>query len=194
MAALPFDEKEYFQRIGVSQGVGEAGYTTLERRWGRPTFDTCGLWSGYQGEGAKTVLPATAGAKISFRMVPNQDLDEITKGLKKRIAELCPPGVEFELIDLHGGPAVVVPLDSPYIEAAARAIEHAFGRRPVFTRGGGSIPIVAAFHQRLKADVLLLGWGLEDDNCHSPNEKFCLADFHRGIRASARLWGELSKG
>jgi succinyl-diaminopimelate desuccinylase len=192
-AALPFDEKAFFEHIGVSGAVGEVGYTALERRWARPTFDICGLWSGYQGEGAKTVLPGTAGAKISFRLVPNQDPAKLTAGLKKKIKELCSPGIEYSLIDLHGAPGVLVSLDSPYVEAAARAIEHAFGRRPVFTREGGSIPIVTSFHQQLKADVLLLGWGQEDDNCHSPNEKFTLADFHRGIKASAKLFEELGK-
>ncbi len=192
-AALPFDEQEYFKEVGVSGATGEAGYTALERRWARPTFDVCGLWGGYQGEGAKTVLPSTAGAKFSCRLVPNQDPAKITAGLQKRLAELAPVGIEWELIDLHGAPGVLVPLDSPYMEAAARAIEHAFGRRPVFTREGGSIPIVTAFHHKLKADVLLIGWGQEDDNAHSPDEKFCLADFHRGIKASARLWAELAK-
>jgi len=103
--------------------------------------------------------------------VPNQDPDKLSAGLKRRIAELCPPGIQWELVGLHGGPGVVVSLESPYIEAAARAIEHAFGRRPVFTREGGSIPIVADFADKLKADTLLLGWGQEDDNTHSPNEK-----------------------
>ncbi len=192
-AALPFDEAGFFRQIGVDAAVGEEGYTSLERRWARPTFDICGMWSGYQGEGAKTVLPSTAGAKISFRLVPNQDPEKITAGLKQKINELCPPGIRFELIDAHGSAAVMVPLDSPYIEAAARAIEHAFGRRPVFTREGGSIPIVADFSNKLKAETLLLGWGQDDDNAHSPNEKFALADFHRGIKASAKLWEELSK-
>ncbi len=193
MAAMPFDEKQYFAQIGVAGATGEEGYTALERRWARPTFDISGLWGGYQGEGAKTVLPASAGAKFSFRLVPNQDPAKITAGLKRKLAELCPPGVELELIEHHGAPGVLVPLDSPYVEAAARAIEYAFGRRPVFTREGGSIPIVTTFHQQLKADTLLLGWGQDDDNTHSPNEKFSLADFHRGIQASARLWEELSK-
>jgi len=193
MAALPFDEKQYFEQLGIAAATGEEGYTTLERRWARPTFDISGLWGGYQGEGAKTVLPAAAGAKFSFRLVPNQDPAKITAALKWRLAELTPPGVELELIEHHGAPGVLVPLESPYVEAAARAIEHAFGRRPVFTREGGSIPIVTTFHQRLGADALLLGWGQDDDNAHSPNEKFSLADFHRGIKASARLWEELSK-
>ncbi|MBU4398736.1 MAG: dipeptidase, partial [Planctomycetes bacterium] len=193
MAALPFDEKEFYEQIGVDGAIGEAGYTALERRWARPTFDVCGIWGGYQGEGAKTVLPSMAAAKFSFRLVPNQDPAKVSAGLKTCLAELCPPGVKTELIDCHGAPGVLVPLDSPYVEAAARAIEHAFGRRPVFTREGGSIPIVTTFHQRLGADALLIGWGQDDDNTHSPNEKFSLADFHRGIKASAKLWEELSK-
>ena len=193
MAALPFDEKKYFEQAGVSGAFGEVGYTSLERRSARPTFDICGLWGGYQGEGSKTVLPSTAGAKFSFRLVPNQDPTKIFPALQNKIAKLCPPGIKLELADVHSAPGVLVPLDSPYVEAAARAIEHAFGRRPVFTREGGSIPIVTTFHERLHADALLIGWGQEDDNCHSPNEKFSLADFHRGIKASAKLWEELAK-
>jgi acetylornithine deacetylase/succinyl-diaminopimelate desuccinylase-like protein len=192
-AALPFDERQFFEQIGVQAAIGEEGYTSLERRWVRPTFDICGLTSGYQGEGAKTVLPSTASAKISFRLVPNQEPEKIAAGLKKRISELCPPGIKWELIEMHGGHAIMVSLDSPYIEAACRAIEHAFGRRPVFTREGGSIPVVADFSKKLNAVTLLLGWGQDDDNTHSPNEKFSLADFHRGIKASAKLWEEISK-
>ena len=192
-AALPFDEKEYFEQVGVDTAVGEEGYSTLERRWARPTCDVCGLWSGYQGEGAKTVLPSTAGAKFSFRLVPDQDPEKITAALKNVLAEWCPAGIEMELIAHHGAPGVLVPLDSPYIEAAAVAIEHAFGRRPYFTREGGSIPIVASLHNTLRADTLLLGWGQDDDNTHSPNEKFSIADFHLAIKASAQLWAELAK-
>jgi succinyl-diaminopimelate desuccinylase len=193
MADLPFEEKRFFEQIGVVSALGEVGFTTLERRWARPTFDICGLTSGYQGEGAKTVLPSVASAKFSFRLVPNQDPAKVTSALKWRLAELTPPGVVLDLVDHHGAPGVLVPLDSPYIEAAAKAIQHSFGRRPVFTREGGSIPIVTTFHQLLKADALLIGWGQEDDNCHGPNEKFSLADFHRGIKASAKLWEELAK-
>ena len=190
-ASLPFDEEEYFRELGVSGAVGEVGYTTLERRWVRPTCDICGLTSGYQGEGGKTVLPATASAKFSFRLVPRQDPDKIARSLRQMIAELCPPGITFELEEHAGSSGVVVPTDSPYVQAAARAIESAFGRPPVFTREGGSIPIVAKFSEQLGADTLLLGWGQEDDNAHSPNEKFSLADFHHGIAASAKLWEEL---
>ena len=189
---LPFDEQAFMRQIGVDALSGEQGFSTLERRWTRPTFDINGLWSGYQGEGAKTVLPARAGAKFSFRLVPRQDPRKISVALEKRLRELCPRGLKMELIDFHGAPGVVVPLDSPYVAAAERAIEHGFGRRPVFMREGGSIPVVATFHDLLGVDTLLLGWGLDDDNTHSPNEKFCLADFHRGIKASARLWQELA--
>ncbi len=191
-AALPFDEARFMRQVGVGHLSGEAGYTTLERRWVRPTFDVHGLWGGYQGEGGKTVLPSKAGAKFSFRLVPNQVVAKIGQGVKQAFDRLCPPGIKIELLDLHGCPAVMVPLDSPYVEAAARAIEYSFGRKPVYTREGGSIPIVSTFHEMLHADTLLLGWGQDDDNTHSPNEKFSLADFHRGIRASARLWRELA--
>jgi succinyl-diaminopimelate desuccinylase len=190
---LPFDEKEFMRKIGVAALHGEAGYSTLERRWARPTYDVNGLWSGYQGEGAKTVLPARAGAKFSFRLVPKQDPAKISKALEKQLREMCPEGIRMELIDFHGAPGVVVPLDSPFVAAAERAIEEGFGRRPVFIREGGSIPVVATFHDRLGVDTLLLGWGLPDDNMHSPNEKFCLADFHRGIKASAHLWRHLGE-
>jgi succinyl-diaminopimelate desuccinylase len=192
-AALPFSEAEFFAEVGVQEAFGEEGYSALERRWARPTFDVCGLWGGYQGEGSKTVLPAKAGAKFSFRLVPNQSPEKITAALHRWLPEITPPGATVELIDFHGGPAVIVPLESRYIAAAARAIEQAFGRAPVYSREGGSIPIVTKFHEALGADVLLIGWGTDDDNAHSPNEKFCLADFHRGIKASARLWEEIGK-
>ena len=191
--ALPFDEAAFRKQLGVDALSGEAGFTTLERRWARPTFDVNGLTSGYQGEGAKTVLPARASAKLSFRLVPNQDPHKIAAGLRERLAELLPAGVRMELIEHHGAPGVVIRLDSPYLQAAANAIETGFGRRPVFIREGGSIPIVNTFADVLGADVLLLGWGQNDDNPHSPNEKFSLDDFHRGIRASAALWRELAK-
>ena len=192
-AALPFDEAAYFAKIGVEGAFGEEGYSALERRWARPTYDVCGLWGGYQGEGTKTVLPAKAGAKFSFRLVPNQSPEKITAALRRWLPEITPPGVKVELLDYHGSPGVMVPLESRYVAAAAGAIQRAFGRAPIYSREGGSIPIVAKFHEALHADVLLLGWGQDDDNTHSPNEKFCLADYHRGIAASARLWEELGK-
>ncbi len=192
MKKLPFDEREFMQQLGVEAVTGEAGYTTLERRWARPTCDVNGLTSGYQGEGAKTVLPARASAKFSFRLVPNQQPDKVAKALEPMLRKLLPPGLKMELISFHGAPGVVVPLESPYMAAASKAIEAGFGRAPVFIREGGSIPVVSTFHEKLGVDTLLLGWGQNDDNTHSPNEKFCLADFHRGIKASAHLWQEIS--
>ena len=192
-AALPFDEAAFMQQLGVDGLFGEAGFTTLERRWARPTCDINGIWGGYQGEGGKTVLPAKAGAKFSFRLVPKQDPSKITQALETYLRSLVPPGIQMELIDMHGAEAVAAPLDSPFVAAASRAIEKGFGKQPVFIREGGSIPIVTAFANRLNAPPLLLGWGLDDDNTHSPNEKFNLADFHRGIRASACLWRELAE-
>jgi acetylornithine deacetylase/succinyl-diaminopimelate desuccinylase-like protein len=190
---LPFDEAEFMRQIGVDAVAGEEGFDTLERRWVRPTFDVNGLTSGYQGEGAKTVLPARATAKFSFRLVPNQDPKKISQALEAHLKELCPSGIRMELVDMHGAPGVVVPLDSPFMAAAQQAITAGFGRTPVNIREGGSIPVVATFHDLLGVDTLLLGWGLNDDNTHSPNEKFALADFHRGIKASAYLWRELGQ-
>lgn len=192
-ASLPFDEEHFKAQLQVEGVSGEASYSTLERRWVRPTCDVNGLWSGYQGEGAKTVLPAKAGAKVSFRLVPNQDPKKITASLEALLRPMVPPGITMEIVDHHGAPGVVFSLDSPYMQAASEAIEHGFGNKPVFIREGGSIPIVNTFAQILDCDVLLLGWGLDDDNTHSPNEKFCLADFHRGIKASAALWHALAK-
>jgi succinyl-diaminopimelate desuccinylase len=191
-AALPFSDQAFQQQLGVSGLTGEAGYTTLERRWARPTFDIHGIWGGYQGEGGKTVLPAKAAAKFSFRLVPQQDPHKISVALEKYLRSLLPPGIALELVDMHGATAVVVPLGSPYVAAASRAILAGFGAKPVFIREGGSIPIVNNFSAALGADTLLLGWGLDDDNTHSPNEKFNLADFHRGIASSAALWQELA--
>lgn len=192
-AELEFSDEEFCRELGISAVAGEADYGTLERRWARPTFDINGLFSGYQGEGSKTVLPARAGAKFSFRLVPRQDPKKIHAALETMLKRLLPPGVTMELIAYHGAPGVVVPLDSPYVQAASRAIEHGFGRAPVYIREGGSIPVVSTFRQQLGVDTLLLGWGLNDDNTHSPNEKFRLIDYHRGIKSSARLWRELSQ-
>jgi succinyl-diaminopimelate desuccinylase len=192
-AELGFDDEQYMKQLGVDGLTGESGFTTLERRWARPTFDINGLTSGYQGEGAKTVLPARASAKFSFRLVPNQNPDRITSSLRSMLTKICPPGIEMELVLHHGAPGFVLPLDSPYMQAASVAIERGFGKMPVFIRSGGSIPVVNSFKQLLGIDTLLLGWGQDDDNPHSPNEKFSLEDFHRGIRASAHLWQELGK-
>ncbi len=191
-ARLPFDEERFKKQLNVDGVTGEKGFTTLERRWARPTCDVNGIWGGYQGEGAKTVLPARAGAKVSFRLVPNQDPEKITAGLRKLLEPLVPPGAKLTIKPHHGAPGVKFSLESPYMAAATAAIEAGFGAKPVFMREGGSIPIVGTFARELDADVLLLGWGLDDDNTHSPNEKFNLGDFHRGIKASAALWTNLA--
>ncbi|MBN2021519.1 MAG: dipeptidase [Pirellulales bacterium] len=193
LAGLPFDEDHYMRDLGLTALAGERGFTTLERRWARPTFDVCGLTSGYQGEGAKTIIPAVASAKLSFRLVPRQDPHKIGPALREKLAEVCPPGIAMELVDMHGTAAVHLSQDNPFMQAAAKALEHAFGAPPVFTREGGSIPIVSKFAQGLGVDALLLGWGQDDDNAHSPNEKFSLSDFHRAIRASVRLWEEFGR-
>ncbi|QDS97892.1 dipeptidase [Adhaeretor mobilis] len=192
-AGLPFDEAKFKAQLNVKDLAGEEGYSTIERRWARPSFDVHGLTSGYQGKGEKTVLPAKASAKISFRLVPNQDPKKITEGLRQRLEELLPAGITMDLTVYHNAPGVLMPLESPYLQAAAEAIELGFGTRPVMIREGGSIPIVNSFAQQLQADVLLLGWGQNDDNLHSPNEKFSLEDYHRGTRASVALWDRLAQ-
>jgi acetylornithine deacetylase/succinyl-diaminopimelate desuccinylase-like protein len=191
-ARLPFSEDAFRDKLGVTSLEGEAGYTTLERKWARPTCDVHGLWGGYSGEGPKTVLPCLAGAKLSFRLVPDQDPAAVTAQFHAHVAKACPPGVTYEIIDHHGAPAVLVGIDSPGIRAASRAIEAGFGRPPVFMREGGSIPVVGLFKTHLGVDTLLIGWGQDDDNLHGPNEKFSLADFHRGIKASAHLLAEMA--
>lgn len=190
-ASLPFDEEGFKRSCGVQATTGEVGYSTLERKWARPTCDINGIWGGYQGAGAKTVLPSKAGAKFSFRLVPKQDPVKIVAALRSFIQANVPPGIEWTLTEMHHAPGVVVPLDSPYVAAGKRAIEIGFGKLPVMIREGGSIPVVTSFSQILGVDTLLLGWGQNDDAAHSPNEKFSLADFHRGIKASAALWDQL---
>ncbi len=192
-AKLPFSEEEFRESLGVPSLEGEAGYTTLERRWARPTCDVNGIYGGYQGPGPKTVLPCLAGAKLSFRLVPDQDPATVAKQFRAHVAAVCPPGVTAEVIEHHGAPAVVVAVDTPGVRAAARAIEAGFGKAPVFMREGGSIPVVGLLKDHLGVDTLLLGWGQNDDNLHGPNEKFSLADFHRGIKASAHLLDELAR-
>ncbi len=188
IAALPFDSKQFLLSLGVENGYGEEGYTLLEQRWARPTFDICGIWGGYQGEGRKTVLPASAGAKISFRLVPQQDPEKIAASLRQYLAQEMPPGIRWELLDLQSAPSVVASQESPVARAATAAIQEVFGCSPVFVREGASVPIVAAFQRKLGAEPLLLGWGQSSDNTHGPNECFSMADYHRAILANGYLW------
>ena len=192
-AQLPFEDAAFFRSIGTTAGVGEVGFSTLERRWARPTCEVNGLTSGYQGEGPKTIIPAWARAKITCRLVPNQDPVQLCSNLESFLRAQCPPGIKLEFTSDHGAAGVVVDLNSPFVAAARRAIARAFGVEPVCIREGGSIPVVKTFRDVLGVDTLLLGWGQNTDNLHSPNEHFSLLDFHRGIRASAVLWQELSQ-
>jgi succinyl-diaminopimelate desuccinylase len=190
---LGFSDEKFAESLGVDALTGEEGFSTLERRWARPTFDVHGLLGGYQGEGGKTVIPSWTGAKISFRLVPDQDPKTVAEQLRSFLASHTPPGVRVELIDLHGGRGVVVNPNSKFMKGAVEAVTDGFGVKPVLIREGGSIPIVAQMVDALGCDVLLIGWGLDDDGAHSPNEKFCLEDFYRGIRASSRLWHYLAQ-
>jgi acetylornithine deacetylase/succinyl-diaminopimelate desuccinylase-like protein len=192
-AALAFSEKDFQADLAVASLEGEAGFTTLERKWARPTCDVNGIYGGYAGPGPKTVLPCKAGAKLSFRLVPDQGPKTVERQFGDHVARVCPKGVTCEIITHHGAPAVLVNTDTPGVKAAVRAIEAGFGTKPVFIREGGSIPIVGLIKEQLGVDTLLLGWGQNDDNLHGPNEKFSIADFHRGIKASAFLMAELGK-
>jgi acetylornithine deacetylase/succinyl-diaminopimelate desuccinylase-like protein len=191
-AKLGFSEAEFQADLGAPSLEGEAGYTTLERKWARPTCDVNGMFGGYAGPGPKTVLPCKGGAKLSFRLVPNQDPKTVERQFREHVAKVCPRGVTCEVVTHHGAPAILVDVDTPGVRAAVRAIEAGFGTKPVFVREGGSIPVVGLLKEHLGVDTLLLGWGQSDDNLHGPNEKFSLADFHRGIKASAHLLGELA--
>ena len=192
LANLPFDDASYLKGLGLTATFGEEGFTTLERRWARPTCDINGIFGGYTGAGPKTIVPASATAKISCRLVPNQDPHALTEALRQHLESNCPTGVTMEFSTYHGGDALVFATDSPWMKAAAVAIERSFGTAPVMIREGGSIPVVTTFRDLLGVDTLLLGWGQDTDNLHSPNERFSLDDFAKGIRASAYLWDELA--
>ena len=190
-AKLPWDDKRYEQELNVPKVWGEKGYTTLERRWARPTLDINGLTSGYQGPGAKTVLPAEASAKVSMRLVPNQDPAKIRAAFERTLRSRVSDRVKLELHSHSGTPAVLVRTDSKAVQLAAEAIEAGFGKRPTFMREGGSIPVVGMFKNELGVDTLLLGFGLDDDNVHAPNEKFDLEALHNGTRTAAALFEKL---
>ena len=192
-ASLNYRDEVLCKDTGASGPFGEKGYTTLERMWARPTCDVNGLWSGYSGEGAKTIIPSLAGAKVSMRLVPNQDPKTIAKLFEAYVKDIAPEGVEVTVIDHHGANPVMVPRDSDLMEAGMRAMEKGFGKRPVFIREGGSIPIVGTFQSSLKQPVLLLGYGLPNDNIHSPNEKFHLENYFNGIKTTAWMFMEAAK-
>jgi len=193
MRSLPFDDKTLMEETGVSALSGEQGFTTLERLWTRPTCEVNGLLSGYTGEGAKTVLPAKAMAKVSCRLVPDQDPADIEKLMKAHVARVTPKGVKAEVKVLHGGRPWRAELDGPIYEAAKTALREAFGKEPVITGEGGSIPVVGDFERILGAPVLLVGFGLPGENAHAPDEWMSVENFRVGMKAMAALWDEYSR-
>jgi acetylornithine deacetylase/succinyl-diaminopimelate desuccinylase-like protein len=181
MAAVPYDENEYKEDLGVTELWGEKGFTTNERTGIRPTIELNGIWGGYTGEGSKTVLPAKAFAKISARLVPDQDSNKMTELLINHLKKIAPPYVTVDARPHHGGEPYMTPLDSKAYKAAAAAIKDTFGKEPIPVRGGGSIPICSLFEQELGIKIVFMGFGLDSDNLHSPNEKFNLENYYKGI-------------
>lgn len=181
LGEIPYSEDEYKKDLGVKALWGEKGYTTIERTGIRPTLEVNGIWSGYTGEGAKTVLPSKANAKISMRLVPNQSSTEISKLFEEHFKKIAPDYVQVTVTPHHGGEPVITPTDSIPFMAASKAMEKTFGKKPIPTRGGGSIPIVALFEKVLGLKTVLFGFGLDSDNLHSPNEKYGLFNFYKGI-------------
>ena len=181
MNEAPFDLTHYKNDLEVGDVYGEKGYTTLERTAIRPTLDVNGIWGGYIGEGAKTVLPSKAFAKISMRLVPNQNSDKITQIFEDHFKKIAPPSVKVEVRPHHGGEPAVTPTDTPEYQAAHKAMEKAFGKAPIPQRGGGSIPIVALFEDVLGVKTVLMGFGLDSDSIHSPNEHYGLFNYYKGI-------------
>jgi acetylornithine deacetylase/succinyl-diaminopimelate desuccinylase-like protein len=191
-AGLPFDDAAFASALRVPELVGETGFTTLERKAGRPTLDVNGIWGGYSGEGAKTIIPGRAHAKVSCRLVADQDPALIFERLRDFVTQIAPPGVRVEVQYLGGGHSSRLSLDHPALGAAGRALEATFGRAPLLVREGGSIPFVATFEQTLGLPTVLLGFMPPDGNFHAPNEWMDLRNFEGGVRAMARFWDELA--
>lgn len=189
---LKFNESAYKRSIGVAELAGEKGFSTLERSWARPTLDCNGIFGGFTGKGAKTIIPSKATAKISMRLVPHQDPKKIEKLFTRYIKSLAPKSVKVNVTGLHGGYPVLAPLDKKSTQAAARAMEKAFGKKTVYMREGGSIPVIATFDKVLGATSVLMGLGLNSENLHSPNEHFHLKHFMLGIKSSALFFEEFS--
>jgi acetylornithine deacetylase/succinyl-diaminopimelate desuccinylase-like protein len=191
--ALKFNAKAALKKIGLpaAADIGEAGFTAMEREWGRPTAEINGIWGGYTGKGAKTVIPSHASAKVSFRLVANQDPRKITKKFFAWCKAHTPPGCRWELTDHHGGFGVTTPIDSAAMQAATRAIKKATGKLPALIKSGGSIPVAGMLKDKLGIDTIFMGFGLDDDRVHSPNEKFELECFEIGKKSHTALIGEL---
>jgi len=190
---LPFSEREYKRDFGVKALYGEKGFSTLERVWSRPTLECNGIWGGFIEEGAKTVLPAKAAAKISMRLVPDQKSRKIEKLFERHIKHIAPRTVTVKVGSLHGGEAVITPIDSPGVKAGVEALKKAFGKTPLYQREGGSIPVVVLLKELLGIDTVLLGFGLPDENAHAPDEHLNLENFFGGIRTSVHFFNELPK-
>jgi acetylornithine deacetylase/succinyl-diaminopimelate desuccinylase-like protein len=189
---LPTDEEAFKKDLNINAVKGEAGYTLVERLTARPTLDCNGIWGGFEGKGAKTVLPSVAGAKVSMRLVPDQEPDKIAKLFEKFVNKIAPESVKVKVTNLHGGKPSVTPINSPAIKAAMSALRKGFETEPVFIKEGGSIPIVNVFKEKLGADAILMGFGLPDDDIHSPNEKFDLDNFFKGIISVCYYYHKLS--
>jgi acetylornithine deacetylase/succinyl-diaminopimelate desuccinylase-like protein len=189
---LPYSDRKYAKSLGVKVLYGEKGYSTLERVWARPTFEINGIWGGFQGEGAKTVIPSKASAKISMRLVPDQNPKRVAKLFKDYIKKIAPKTVQVELTEMHGALPAITPIDSLGVRAGAEAIHKGFGKKPLYQREGGSIPIVIQFQQILNVTSVLLGFGLPNENAHSPNEHFNLENFYSGIKTSAHFFDTLA--
>ena len=194
MGALPFDDAEYRDSLGVSQLLGEPSYSTVERKTGRPTLDANGIWGGYSGDGSKMIVPAEARAKMSCRLVPSQDPGRIFEQIRAFVANVAPPGVEVSMRVLGSGLPSSTSIDHPATRAAARAIEATFGVAPLYYRAGGSIPVTASFGDLLGLPVVLLGFAPPDSQAHAPNEFMDLRNFETGIRTIARCWDEMAAG
>lgn len=192
MAQVPHSDEEYMKALELNGLFGETGYSTLERTWIRPTFDVCGIWGGYQGEGSKTVLPSQAHAKISCRLVPGQDHVAIGELVKNYFEAKAPAWVKVNVTSMHGGESYVCPITLPAYKAAEKAYQTVFGKRPLPTRSGGSIPIIAAFERVLGMKSVLMGFGLESDAIHSPNENFRLNLFYKGIETVCEFYKEFA--
>jgi acetylornithine deacetylase/succinyl-diaminopimelate desuccinylase-like protein len=191
--SAPFDVEQYKKELGIDEIRGEEGYTTLERTGIRPTLDVNGIWGGYTGEGAKTVLPSKASAKISMRLVPNQISNEITELFTKHIQSIAPKSVKVKVTAHHGGEPAVTPTDSKAFRAASEAFKEVWGKAPIPTRDGGSIPIVALFKRELGLDTVLMGFGLDSDAIHSPNEHYGVKNFLLGIETIVSFYKHFSK-
>lgn len=188
---LPFNEKKYRKDLGAPRLAGEKQYSVLERVWARPTFEVNGILGGFTGDGAKTVIPAVAMAKVSMRLVPDQHPDKVAALFEAYLKKITPKSVELKITRMHGGKPWITEYDNPFVQAAGRAIEKGFGKTPVFCREGGSIPVVSTFQEEFGVPAVLFGVGLPDENAHAPNERLDLQNFHNGIVASAHLYEEI---